>query len=324
MWVNVHGHAAGNPRLFNGPDGALWLLAPINYGRWCQGGTRLYLKRSYDSGWTWTDLELFIESKGILGKNKPLYLPPATWLIPAEFEHAWQAVFIRLVDQGAHWRLVEPPPTRARLHQPSLVTLSSGTLLAYLRSWEGTIYQTRSSDQGASWTKPEPTTLPNNNSGLDLVRLRSGMLLLACNPVGLGEHGDQVAQFVGVEPALIPRRRSAAEQRQLENYTELGGEEGNAGYPKWGPRTPLSLVLSPDEGATWQHFFDLESGPGEFSYPAILQVSDGGVHIVYTWNRRRIQHVNLAESDFLVPPEVKQSTHKVIKSLTLPKPSYSG
>jgi predicted neuraminidase len=36
--VNVTNRAAGNPRLFVGPDNSVWLIAPINYGEWCQGG----------------------------------------------------------------------------------------------------------------------------------------------------------------------------------------------------------------------------------------------------------------------------------------------
>src|SRR5206468_12359652 len=32
----------------------------------------------------------------------------------------------------------------------------------------------------------------------------------------------------------------------------------------------------------------LESEPGEYSYPAVIQTSDGLVHISYTWKRQRI------------------------------------
>jgi predicted neuraminidase len=35
----------------------------------------------------------------------------------------------------------------------------------------------------------------------------------------------------------------------------------------------------------------LESEPGEYSYPAVIETSDGLVHITYTWKRQRIKHV---------------------------------
>ncbi len=35
----------------------------------------------------------------------------------------------------------------------------------------------------------------------------------------------------------------------------------------------------------------LESEPGEYSYPAVIQAADGLAHITYTWKRQRIKHV---------------------------------
>lgn len=57
-------------------------------------------------------------------------------------------------------------------------------------------------------------------------------------------------------------------------------------------RSPLNVSMSTD-GETWQAAALLESGPGEYSYPAVIQTSDGLVHITYTWQRRRIKHVVL-------------------------------
>ena len=55
-------------------------------------------------------------------------------------------------------------------------------------------------------------------------------------------------------------------------------------------RTPLNVALSRD-GTTWHGVHVLESEPGEYSYPAVIQTSDGLVHITYTWKRARIRHV---------------------------------
>jgi predicted neuraminidase len=57
-------------------------------------------------------------------------------------------------------------------------------------------------------------------------------------------------------------------------------------------RTPLVVGISGD-GLAWKTAIILESKPGEYSYPAVIQTSDGKVHITYTWRRQRIMHVVL-------------------------------
>ena len=60
-----------------------------------------------------------------------------------------------------------------------------------------------------------------------------------------------------------------------------------------GTATPADTLKGApeDNGLTWPRQRLLESGPGEFSYPAIIQTSDGLLHVVYTHRRATIQHV---------------------------------
>jgi predicted neuraminidase len=65
-------------------------------------------------------------------------------------------------------------------------------------------------------------------------------------------------------------------------------------------RENLRLAVSSDEGVTWRRVRTLAEEPGaEFSYPFLLQTSDGLVHVTFTWKRRNIRHVtfNLAWLD---------------------------
>ncbi len=58
-------------------------------------------------------------------------------------------------------------------------------------------------------------------------------------------------------------------------------------------RTPLNVAISTD-GKNWIQMLTLEDEPSaQFSYPAVIQSSDGMVHITYTWKRLRIKHVVL-------------------------------
>jgi predicted neuraminidase/quercetin dioxygenase-like cupin family protein len=55
-------------------------------------------------------------------------------------------------------------------------------------------------------------------------------------------------------------------------------------------RSPLNVAVS-DDGVNWQAALVLESEPGEYSYPAVVQSADGLVHITYTWKRSEVKHV---------------------------------
>lgn len=56
-------------------------------------------------------------------------------------------------------------------------------------------------------------------------------------------------------------------------------------------RSPLNLAISPD-GVSWSAALVLENEPKvEFSYPAIIQTSDGLLHATYTWKRKLVKHV---------------------------------
>jgi predicted neuraminidase/peroxiredoxin len=60
-------------------------------------------------------------------------------------------------------------------------------------------------------------------------------------------------------------------------------------------RTPFNLIQSYDDGETWKDMRVLEQDWGEFSYPSIIQASDGMIHVTYTYRRYSIKHVAFDE-----------------------------
>ncbi|HQK76557.1 MAG TPA: exo-alpha-sialidase, partial [Candidatus Hydrogenedentes bacterium] len=71
-----------------------------------------------------------------------------------------------------------------------------------------------------------------------------------------------------------------ADNRLLLLYNPIGQD--------WGPRTPLNLAVSSDNGETWRDLVSLETAEGEYSYPAIIR-SDDGIVLCYTWRRERVR-----------------------------------
>ena len=62
----------------------------------------------------------------------------------------------------------------------------------------------------------------------------------------------------------------------------------------WGARSPLSISVSEDNGKTFERLYDLEKGPGEFSYPAIVS-QQNEIYVTYTYDRKNIAfcHIKL-------------------------------
>jgi predicted neuraminidase len=303
--VDVFQRAAGNPRLFIGPDEGLWLISPVNYGRWCDGGTRLFLKRSYDFGHTWTDLEIFTTRKRVLGKNKPLFIKPNTWIIPVEYEGTGDVAFMRSTNIGKTWQIISCRREGVYLDQPCIVELASGELLSLMRSWEGYIYQTKSADLGKTWSLPEPTGLHNPNSGIDMVKLDDTRILLAYNPTALGPEGNMTSFNLSMDRTPVTENQKALEEagayeldRMIDNNPPTVTIH-KGGYLSWGPRTPINLAISSDDGKTWRDVIQLENAPGEFSYPAIILGMDETIHLTYTHYRRGIKYVRLSNSEVL-------------------------
>ena len=180
-------------------------------------------------------------------KNKPILLSDGTLLAGASHETpggaSWRAFFDLSCDGGKTWTHTDYiNDDSVKLIQPTMWESENG-VHALLRSASGYIYRADSADMGRTWGRPYPTSMPNNNSGIDLARLDDGTLALVCNPVG----------------------------------------------DNWGARSPISLFLSRDNGETWEKEMDLETGEGEFSYPAVI-CEEGVLHITFTYKRRSVMY----------------------------------
>lgn len=171
--------ASWNPVIFN--DGGR-LYAHYHLGdsprTW-----RGFFRHSDDCGKTWSPQEALPD--GVLGaiKNKPLrfggkLVCPSSTEFHSSF--GWRAHF-DIFENGKWSRARVPYVPFLRAIQPAIVQLKDGSLKAFLRTDAGFIYQTRSSD-ALSWSKPEPTQIPNPCSGLDAEALPNGDIFLVCNP----------------------------------------------------------------------------------------------------------------------------------------------
>lgn len=153
---------------------------------------KTFIRRSQDGGVTWNrEKELISGDTGGRGpvKNKPILLSNGDILAPASHEgeggEGWYAFCDRSSDGGKTWirsQYIKTDPY-VKLIQPTLWESRAGVHML-LRSASGYIYRSDSTDHGRTWGQAYKTILPNNNSGIDLVKTSDNTLALVCNPVG--------------------------------------------------------------------------------------------------------------------------------------------
>ena len=212
----------------------------------------------------------------------------------------WWGMLKTSRDGGATWSKEQRLPDGilgpiknkpVRLADGTIISPSSTESTAKPSLWR--VHFERSSDNGQTWTVVRPDLEP---SAPELHAIQPSILI----------HGGGTLQAIG-------RSRS---QRLFETWSKDGGKTwsplaltslpnpssgtdavtlGDGRHllvynPTVKGRTPLEVAVSRD-GKAWTTALTLEHEPGEYSYPAIIQITDGLVHITYTWKRERVRHV---------------------------------
>jgi predicted neuraminidase len=72
-----------------------------------------------------------------------------------------------------------------------VLELEPGQLIAFFRSRRAdNICVSHSPDYGRTWTEPERTVLPNNNSSIQAIKLAGGAIAVVFNHAGSGGDRD--------------------------------------------------------------------------------------------------------------------------------------
>lgn len=243
-----------NPVLFHTLDGRLWLYYKAGETAASWSAAR---RVSSDEGKTWSAPERL--PAGLLGpiRAKPLVMADGTIVAGSSVEayKTWACWIERSTDGGVRWKKIgpitlteaqdkaEPPSVDMRIAdpelrakqiderdfkgiiQPTVVSLGGQHLRLYARSLSraAKIMVADSQDGGLTWSKTRFLQVPNNNSGLDVVVLKDGRVVLLCNNVPSGRtpltllesaDGEHFKPFATLEdapgeysyPALIQRR----------------------------------------------------------------------------------------------------------------------
>ena len=236
-----------NPVLFADPAGRVHLFFKVG-DEIPQWET--WVITSEDGGQSWSaPRELAPGNRGGRGpvKNKPILLSNGDWLAPASVETAED--WDVFVDRS----------------MDGGITWQAGALLD------------RSAVAGLGVIQP---ALWESEPGRVHMLMRS-----TAGAVFRGDSTDDGQTWCPVYPTALPNNNSGLDLARLHDGTLALVYNPVAG--NWAARTPLRLALSFDNGRTWPRALDIETEPGEYSYPAIIPTAVG-MAITYTWRRERI------------------------------------
>ena len=256
-----------NPSLFYGPDHKVWAMYTAQLDRQAgkdnmQFTSVVRCQKSADGGATWGDYETVFPEEGTFCRQPIQILKNGRWIFgnwvctdSADGLSGDPTAFRISDDEGKTWRRVDMPQSHGRVHA-NVVEMDDGHLLAFMRSREADfIYRSESFDWGDTWSVPQPTPLPNNNSSISALRLQSGRVAIAYNPT-----------------------------------STPNPQPGKAAWP--GLRCPVAVALSEDGGLTFPLIRWMERGEGymgeenrtnnlQYEYPYLMQCADGDLMLAY-------------------------------------------
>ncbi len=251
-----------NPVLFQSKNGPLMLFYKVGPSPATWWGM---MTTSTDDGKTWSPPTRLPD--GILGpiKNKPVQLANGDLLCPSSTEgtNGWRVHFERSSDLGKTWSATTPV------------------------------------NDGKSIGAIQPSILFHANGKLQSIgRTKNDQLF----EIWSDDHGATWGRMTLMN---LPNPNSGTDAVTLRDGRQLLVYNHNlrTGSNNKG-RSPLNVAISRD-GKNWSAALVLENNPDApsgFAYPAVIQTSDGLVHITYTWERKHIKHVVLDPAKLLLRP----------------------
>ncbi|HEX9889485.1 MAG TPA: sialidase family protein [Nitriliruptorales bacterium] len=269
-----------------------------------------YLSRLEAGAEDWVEPHIVFDEPDRPDGNAVLWVDDANdrvhLLFSTIMESEWTEAILRQMtseDDGHTWS--EPQVVREEygwLYGTLPFRMSNGEVIVPIYSeteWSAGWYV--SDDDLATVTvhpSEDDTTWPTSLGGMiqpATVELEDGHLLALNRSrdfmIWRTESLDYGRTWSTATPTDMPNNNSRVALLKLDSGNLILAQN-----PTRSGRTPLRLSLSEDGGQTWSAGVDVEAEDSEeFSYPYLLQTSDGLIHLGYTHRRESMRHVAFTE-----------------------------
>lgn len=274
--ADVRGVAMWNPVLFRKKDGTIILFYKV--GAFISEWQTWYMESS-DEGITFTaPKELVPSDVGGRGpvKNKPIRLHNGTVLAPASLEgELWDSFVDISEDDCLTWEKSSLVPLKRTCFDIQMVDRPYDKKDIY---GKGVI---------------QPSLWEDKNGDVHML-LRS-----TSSRIFKSDSEDGGRTWCTAYDTGLPNNNSGIDLDRLNDGRLIlvyNPRENLPGYYK-GPRTPLAVAVSDDNGETFTPLCVLEEKRGNYCYPAVICNKKNEVMITYTWNRERIVYCSFTIED---------------------------
>ncbi|KAB8196002.1 hypothetical protein FH608_011060 [Nonomuraea phyllanthi] len=177
--------ADGNPVLWSDGNRLYLFFVTIEGHGWEQSPIRLIT--SDDSGKTWSDPTVIRADWGWMTGTNPIRMSNGEVLLPIYDEAGSSSGFYVFSQDMSTWKAYPEDHaswirTPEGSIQPTVVEVEPGHLVAYMRTGDGAIYKSESTDFARTWSAPVAEPIGNPNSRIAALKLNDGKLVLAYNP----------------------------------------------------------------------------------------------------------------------------------------------
>ncbi|MBI3479402.1 MAG: exo-alpha-sialidase [Nitrosomonadales bacterium] len=288
----------GNPVAQRMPDGTLRLFyVTVSVGGWA--GSSLTTMTSNDNGTTWSKPRRLVTSPFLnistLVKGTPFLYGDGTLGLPVYHEFIGKFGELLRIDGDGNILDKRRLSSGNTTLQPVLLIDSPQHALALMRySGAGSkrVIATSTDDAGQHWSTPGQTVLANPDAALTGTSLPGGPMLAVLNDI---EQGRDALSLV------LSTDRGAS----WKTILQLEDQRGSSSDPARFVKTAAEQALASDSGiadampyalSAQSHKCAAQQCAFEFSYPYLIQTRSGDVHLVYTWNRSFIKHVQFTRA----------------------------
>lgn len=261
---------------------------------------KIWISKKDKTGWS---LPSIVAQEDLPCWNPVLYTMPSGEILlfykAGLHPQLWSGFLKKSIDGGKNWGqsldlpagVIGPAKNRPLLLENG--TLLCGSSIESWRRWGCWVDIT--SDMGATWKKSTPINVPDELFGIiqpALIFSKNKIQLLARSHrlgfICTAESSDHGLSWSLASITSLPNPNSAIDAINLVDGRIFLVYNHSKEH-----RYPLNIAISEDQGVTWKMKLAIETEPGEYSYPCIIQTKDNLLHVSCTFNRENIKHITI-------------------------------